>query len=78
MEPLTDADLARLAPKISFRSMQSIAIQRLGFTQAEVESLVDGCREDTEKFRRQILTQWRNKNATGSRRVRLKNESLFL
>ena len=65
MEPLTDADLAQLAPKISFRSMQSIAIQRLGFTEAQVESLVDGCREDTEKFRRQILVQWRNKN-TGS------------
>ena len=69
MPPLTDAELARLAPKISPRLMQSIAIKRLGFTEAKVESLEYECREDTEKFTRQILRQWRNKNGSGSRQV---------
>ena len=72
MAPLEDAELAQLAPKISFSSMKSIAIQRMGFTGAEISSLVSEHREDTEGFRRQILTQWRNKNQTDSRRVSLK------
>ena len=69
MPPLRDAELARLAPKISFTSMRSIAIKRLGFTQPEVESLEYECREDTEKFRREILIKWKNRNSEGARQV---------
>ena len=71
MEPLEEAELAQLAPKVSVSSMKSIAIQRMGFTAAEISSLVSEYREDTEGFRRQILTHWRNKNRTDSRQVSL-------
>ena len=69
VEQLKDDELARLAPMISYQSMQSIALQRLGFTDAEISSLVAECRENTEKFNRQILLKWRNKNHEGSRQV---------
>ena len=69
MVPLEDGEIAQFAPKISFQSMQTIAIQRLGFSDAEVSSLVAECRENTEKFNRQILLKWRNKNHEGSRQV---------
>ena len=69
MARLEDDELSRLAPKISYQSMQSIAIQRLGFEDAEVSSLVAECHENTDKFNRQILLRRRNKNSEGSRQV---------
>ena len=69
MEPLTDTELARLAPKISSVTMQNIAIQRLGFTKDQVETLNDGCWENKEGFVSKVLIKWRNKNATNSRKV---------
>ena len=71
MEPLEDGELARLAPKISYQSMQSISVQRMGLMEAEVRSLVAECRENTDKFNRQILLKWRNKNPKDNRQVLL-------
>ena len=71
MEPLEDGELDRLAPKISYQSMQSISVQRMGFMEAEVSSLVAECRENTDKFNRQILLKWRNKNPKDNRQVLL-------
>ena len=69
MEPLTDAELARLAPKISSVTMQNIAVQRLGFTEDQVETSNDGCRKNKEGFVSKVLIKWRNRNATNSRKV---------
>ena len=69
MKSLTDAELAQLAPKISSVTMRNIALQRLGFTEPEVETLSDECRENKQSFVCKILIMWRNKNHTDSRRV---------
>ena len=69
MEPLTDAELARLAPKISSVTMLNIAVQRLGFTDAQVKTIIHQCWQDMERFVREILVRWRNRNATNSRKV---------
>ena len=62
MEPLTDAELARLAPKISSMTMRNIAVQQLEFSEEEVETLIDECRDDKQSFVRKVLTRWRNRN----------------
>ena len=45
MEPLEDAELACLAGKISSMMMRNMAVQRLGFTEDQVETLIDQCGE---------------------------------
>ena len=75
MEPLTDAELARLAPKISSMTMRNIAVDRLEFSEEEVETLIDECRDDKQSFVRKVLTRWRNRNFAESRQV---NFSLFV
>ena len=69
MEPLTDPELARLAPKISSVTMRNIAVKKLEFTEAQVETLNDECREYKEGFVSKVLIKWRNKNPTNSRTV---------
>ena len=69
MEVLTDGELARLAPKISSVNMQSIAVQQLGFTDAQVKTIIHQCWQDMESFVREILVRWRNRNATNSCKV---------
>ena len=70
-EPLTDAELARLAPNISSMTMRNIAVQRLGFTEDQVETLVDECRENKEGFVGKVLIRWRNRNISSGREVRI-------
>ena len=69
IEVLGDTELARLAPKISSMTMRNFAVQRLGLTEQEVETISDECRENKESFKRRILVKWRNRNAQGSRKV---------
>ena len=69
MKPLTDADLALLAPKISSVTMRNIAVQRLGISDAEVETLSDECRKNKESFVYQVLIRWRNGNISFAREV---------
>ena len=71
MELLEDGELAQLVPKISYQSVQSISVQRMRFMEAEVSSLMAECRENTDKFNRQILLKWRNKNPKDNRQVLL-------
>ena len=69
MEPLTDAELARLAPKISSMTIRSIAVQRLEFTEDQIQTMIHQCWPDMESFTRGILVKWRNRDATNSRMV---------
>ena len=69
MEPLTDTDLAQLAPKISSMKMRNIAVESLGFTEDQVETSIHECGQDMKSFVRQILINWRNRNPTNSRKV---------
>ena len=69
LEPLTDAELARIASKISSMTMRNLAVQRLGLSQDQVDTMVDECRENKQSLNRQILVKWRNMNAKDSRQV---------
>ena len=51
--PLEDAELAQLASKISSLTMRNMAVQRMGFTDAEVETLSDECREKQTELHQQ-------------------------
>ena len=68
-EPLNDGELARLGAKLSSMAMRSIAIQRLGFTEDQVSTTIDECKENKEAFKRQLLVKWRNRSTKHTRQV---------
>ena len=68
-EELKDAELARLAPKISSMTMRNIAVQGFGFTGDEVETMIDQYHENKEAFVFEVLRKWRNKTFSQSREV---------
>ena len=57
---LTAADSARLARRISAANLESVAVQFLGFEQAEIDTLRES--NNIDAFRRNIIQQWAFKN----------------
>ena len=66
---LSDGDLSRLARRISPQNLSTIAIEQLDFTSDQLETMEDECRENVDKFRRNILIKWRNKSIKHTRQV---------
>ena len=73
---LTTAQKARLAQKISYQSMESIALAYLGFDQEVIDSLKIAHRENMEAFNREILHRWTNQNP-GNDQVQVRSSFLY-
>ena len=59
---LNNANLSRIARRISPQNMSTIAIEQLGFSYDQLQIMDDECREDKNKYNRTILIKWRNKS----------------
>ena len=61
--------MGEVAARVSSRAMRDLAVKRLGFTEAQVDTLLEESREDLQRFKRQVLIQWRNRSTLPTRQV---------
>ena len=67
--PITDQELARIAQKMSCKKLKSTAVQYLGLTDDDLETMEDEHGSDKDGLKRNILRNWRNRNAGPNARV---------
>ena len=58
-----------LAGKISSTAMQIIAVQKLGISISEVETLESATRENQWMMKFKLLDRWKNRNRKNNRQV---------
>ena len=69
--PIKDSELARIAKKISVQTLRCVAVEYLGLTEVEVKNMEEEHGADKNRFSRDILCSWRNRNpAKNAREVR--------
>ena len=56
-----DSEIARLAPLFSPSTLETVAIQYFDISQTRAETLKEGRTTDKEGFKRDLLTDYRNK-----------------
>ena len=59
---LTDELIAKLAPVITSDNMEIIALLYLGFVNEDVNRIKTNAGNNAEKFIRELLIEWKNKN----------------
>ena len=73
---LTDEKIARLSPKITKRSMESIALTHMKMDNETVNAIDVIAQNNPHKFTRDIIFLWRNKNPAINH-VKVSNENIF-
>ena len=74
---LTKRQIVRLATAISTANMESIALGYLDVDEEDIDSLKEEHKNNTKKFKREVLRKWLYKNS-GPNQVKVRLQTMYL